>query len=523
MTKRKTPPKPPPAQQPQLVVLPVLSDGARNDSENADVFVQLHGHRFAWDEKRKDWLVFHTGDWMPCSSPLHRRIGADRRRIERRYKQEVARAHTWKRDAELTVMTAAEDVCGELLVRAEELPPDKQAKAIKQAVDVGNSYRMLALMNLAKSQLARSGWDEKRYLLGCANGVLDLQTGKLRDGAPEDLITRTTGIVYDTHAECPMWDNFLDEIFQQDHELIAYLWRVLGYSLTGDTSERAFFIFHGDGRNGKSTFIETFKAALGERGTGYAQKARFSTFLQKRNVGSGANDDIAHLEGARVVIATEADDRTPLDVAAIKELTGGDTVRARHLYKGEKEFKPEAKIFMITNKIPPINEDTSAIWDRLHYVPFAYRVPDNKVDKKLGQKLLAELPGILAHAVCACLEWQQYGLCPPEKVQRAKAGLREDMDRYLPFLKERCEFKEDGCGEYEPREYLEFEATQSQLYGEFKSWAQDNGYKHNYASSKRLFNYLKQKANSGELTIWMDGELHHSTVWRGIRVRLLKK
>ena len=234
----------------------------------------------------------------------------------------------------------------------------------------------------------------------------------------------------------------------------------MGYGLTGDVRERAFFLLHGSGRNGKSTFVETYRAVLGGPGSGYAQKARFSSFLKKQN--PGINDDIAHLAGARVVIATENDGSTNLDTSAVKELTGNDAVRARFLYGKEFEFVPQFKLFLVANHVPPIADDSRATWDRLHYINFNFRVPDEKVDKGLQLKLLGELEGILAKAVRACLEWQKGGLDPPDSVIQAGQRLEREMDLFGQFFEERLDATDRDA-----------KVSGKVLYNEFRVWSKD--------------------------------------------------
>src|SRR5262249_2905351 len=149
-------------------------------------------------------------------------------------------------------------------------------------------------------------------LIACRNGVVDLRAEskeKLRPGRREDYITRRAGARYDPAKECPTWTRFLEEIMQGDEQMIAYLWRGVGYALTGDIRERAFFILHGGGKNGKTTFLETVMAVAGE----YAQKARFSSFLKSKFGDSGPNADVAHMAGARIIVASEADEGSVLD------------------------------------------------------------------------------------------------------------------------------------------------------------------------------------------------------------------
>ncbi len=421
----------------------------KNDVANAEIFVQLAGGCFAWVSAWRAWLAWDK--------------------------------HRWRRDADSETRRAAEGVSTELLRRASLITGDSDARkaTYRWAIAAGDLYRLRALEDIARTRLEvrPSYLDRDPYLLGVGNGVIDLRTGERRDGAPGDWLTRYTAVRYDPAARCPKWDRFLLEIMEGDREMVAYLWRVIGYALTGDTSERAFFLLHGYGRNGKTTFVETLHALLGA----YAQRARFATFLRKNVQGGGANDDIAHLAGARVVIASEADQAASLDVALVKELTGTDTVRARFLYGREFEFAPVFKLFLATNHVPQIYESTYAFWDRLHYIEFKYRVPENKVNKKLPLLLLGELEGILAKAVVSCRGWQRDGLQPPAMVLKAGKELQERMDTFGEWKQERCEdvFKTESV-------------SHGDLYMDFSEWMKNRGVK-KPPSSKALASYLREK------------------------------
>ena len=426
----------------------------RNDVANAEIFVQLNGPRFCYNLDRKEWLMWNC--------------------------------HRWQENADLDLLFSCEDVSKELLRRATANPlPDAklQTAAVKWAIQSGDGHRIDQINKFAQRRLKQHGhlFNRDPYLLACENGIVDLRTGDLRDGQPGDWITRSTGIRYDAHARCPVFEQFLREIMCFDDEMTAYMWRGIGYCLTGDTTERAFFLLHGGGRNGKTTFVETLQAVMGAEEGGYAQRARFNTFLRKSTVG-GANDDVAHLSGARLVVASEADDRAPLDTAAIKELTGGDAIRARHLYAKEFQFRPIFKLMLVTNHVPPIQESTHSLWDRLHYIAFDYRIPDNKVDRNLRLRLMGELEGIFARSVKACLEWQRNGLAPPEKVLHARADLEHRMDTLGQFLAEACELGDAN----------KYTVTSRQLYYAFSLWCRENGIK-NPPSNKWFTAELRNK------------------------------
>src|SRR5262249_31776513 len=142
--------------------------------------------------------------------------------------------------------------------------------------------------------------DSDPWLLNTQNGTLDLKTGKLRAHRREDLITKIIPVRYDPQTKCPIWDAFLERIIDRNQDLIKFLQKAVGYSLTGNIGEQVIFVFDGTGANGKSTFITAVLSLLGD----YAQQTPTETLLSKK--GNGIPNDIARLKGARFVAAVEA-------------------------------------------------------------------------------------------------------------------------------------------------------------------------------------------------------------------------
>ncbi len=292
--------------------------------------------------------------------------------------------------------------------------------------------------------------------MNVSNGTLDLRTGELRPHRREDWLTKITPIVYDPEASCPQWHAFLRCILAGRQDVIDFLQRAIGYSLTGDTSEQCLFLLHGTGANGKSTFLEIARALLGD----YAEQAEFSTFLHKDR--DTVRNDLAKLRGARFVSAVEVEEGRRLSEVVVKQLTGGDTITARFLFKEFFDFKPGFKLWLAANHKPVIRGTDYAIWRRIHLVPFTVTIPREEQDKKLPAKLKKELPGILAWAVKGCLAWQQDGqLVAPGAVEAATTAYRAEMDLIGGFLDECCVQQENA------------HAEASDLYNAYRVWSGD--------------------------------------------------
>ena len=278
----------------------------------------------------------------------------------------------------------------------------------------------------------REEFDKHKYLFNVENGIINLKTGKLQPHDRELGLTKITNIVFDESAKCPEWLSFLEQIFLGDKELIEYMQRLIGYSLTGEISEQIMVFLIGGGSNGKSTFINTIKDLMGE----YGKQAKSDTFIKKKE--TGANNDIARLVGSRFVSAIESEDGEQLSEAFVKQITGGEPVLARFLRQEYFEFIPEFKVFFTTNHKPVIKGVDEGIWRRVKLVPFNLQLPKEKRDLKLPEKLSLEMSGILNWAIEGCLKWQRSGLKEPMVVKKATGDYKEDMDILGPFLYECC-------------------------------------------------------------------------------------
>jgi putative DNA primase/helicase len=400
------------------------------DLGNAERFVDEHGGRFRYCGPLGKWL-FHDGK-------------------------------RWVRDetgaAELMMQETVRGIYAEA-AKAEDSQERKaiadharRSEATKRITDALRAARWQPGIPVRAEELDTDSW-----LLNVSNGTVDLRTGELREHRREDLITRLAPVEYDPEAEAPRFLRFLSEVFGGDGDLIAFVRRYAGYSLTGSTRERVFAILHGSGKNGKTTLVELLRDTLGD----YATNTATETVLAKRS--EGINNDVAALKGARFVSTAEVEQDRRLAESKVKQLTGSDTVTARFLYGEPFSFKPEFKLWLSTNNRPVIRGTDDAIWDRIRLVPFEQRFDGERGDPRLPEKLREELPGVLAWMVRGCLEWQRIGLGEPEKVRAATEGYRSEMDVLAAFIEDRCVV--------DPKASV----GATRLYQEYVSWCEDGG------------------------------------------------
>ena len=307
--------------------------------------------------------------------------------------------------------------------------------------------------------------DQEPWLLNVTNGTLDLNTGELREHRREDLITKLAPVNYDPKATCPIWEEFLDKIMDGNQNLIRYLQKAAGYALTGSTKEQCLFFLYGLGANGKSTFLNIIREMMGE----YAKQTTSETFMVKK--GDHISCDIADLKGARFVAADEVENGRRLAEVLVKQITGGDRVKARFLYGQLFEYDPEYKIFLAANHKPVIRGTDNAIWRRIRLIPFTVQIPEPEQDKELLDKLKAELPGILNWAITGCLEWINGNLNPPQEVKDATNDYRVDMDILSDFFEDRCIIEEGAS------------VKVGELYKAYTDWGEKAGEKKLLSSS----------------------------------------
>lgn len=341
----------------------------------------------------------------------------------------------------------------------EDQPHD--SAAVRAAGAMLGARRLENLFSLAQAQaeIALTGdeLDRDPWIVAAANVVVDLRTGQPRPGRPEDYLVYQLGTHHNSTARCPMFEAFLEQVFEGNGKMVAFLQRLVGYMLTGSTKEQVFVCFHGEtGANGKSVLLNTLNKLFGS----YALTLPFASFTSDAERGSSASPDLAIMPGRRLVSTSEATVRAKFNESRIKQLSGGDRVSARQLHCPLFEFTPVAKLLFVFNEAPRVAEGGPSFWRRALLVPFRRRFAVQEQDKNLESKLLNELPGILNWAIAGCIDWQVNGLNPPNDVTDAVDQWQEESDAIAEFLGTGCEPA--------PEQWLHT----GELYRAFRIWAE---------------------------------------------------
>lgn len=371
----------------------------------------------------------------------------------------------WEQDNQGLIEKAADEVINNLknesLVVQDDADKEKVQKAwLKFIKGERSRSSKVNMINEIKHlvPVLHNQWDKEKMLLNTPSGYIDLTNGTLHDHDYKKMFTQETGVDYTEKVDCPLWIEFLNQTFQNDQELIHFIQKIVGYSLTGSNAEQVMFILFGNGRNGKSVLLNIIKYISGS----YAKTMNATTIMQKRNSsGQGPTSDIARLEGARLVVSSEANEGDRIDESLIKQMTGGDTLVARYSYGRDFEFDPVFKLWMATNHMPKIYGTDEGIWRRLIIIPFTHIVKKENIDKNLEDKLKAESMGILKWAIDGAMMWQREGLNPPEVIKQASQDYREEMDVIEAFISESCVVGN------------EFKVKASELFDAYKKWADE--------------------------------------------------
>jgi len=279
---------------------------------------------------------------------------------------------------------------------------------------------------------------------------------EFREHRQDDLITKMAPVEYIPSAKCPLWLSFLDRIFAGNKDLINFVQRAVGYSITGITTEQCLFFLYGTGANGKSTFLKVIQEILGD----YAQQADFTTFTTK--TGESVRNDLARMKGARFIAAIETGDDKRFEEVLIKQITGGDRITSRFLYQEYFEYTPTYKIWIAGNHRPVIRGTDDAIWRRIRLIPFTVKIPEREQDQNLVEKLLEEKSGILNWMIQGCRQWQIQGLKPPAEVKQAVENYRSEMDPIAGFIESACVVSPN------------IKVRSSQLFEAYSKWCTNN-------------------------------------------------
>ncbi|WP_426462635.1 phage/plasmid primase, P4 family [Staphylococcus equorum] len=402
-----------------------------DDTGNADRFVDRYGNLYKFSYVEKKFYIYDGTKWT-----------IDDRGSIRKLIDEMI-----------------ESMKNEKIIHSEEIPEEdakeffqkfyKKTRGTQSKKNITDELKH-------RRPVTPDSFDKDDMLLNVSNGYIDLTSRELYKHDIDKMFSQKANTDYSEKMQPSVWLDFLNDIFAGDKEVIRYIQKALGYSLTGSTREQVMFILHGKGRNGKSIFVETIAEILGD----YSNNMQAKSLMVKKN--DNVNTDIARLSKARFVTSSEPNEGFRFDEGLIKQITGGDKVTARFLYAEEFEYTPKFKIWVSTNHKPIIRGTDDGIWRRLILIPFEVQIPEEKVDKDLKYKLLREAPAILNWMTEGAYMWMQEGLNMPEKLKDAGNKYRNEMDTLGQFIEDKCNVNPD------------YSVKVSELHSEYQKWSEEN-------------------------------------------------
>lgn len=297
-------------------------------------------------------------------------------------------------------------------------------------------------------------FDKNKYLVVFKNGTYDLKADTFRNYSPADYSTLSVNVDYDREACCPVFETVLSDVMEGRKDDLIFIQQWVGYGLSGFINEHAVLIANGSGENGKSTIFNALLYAFG----GYGATLPITTLMKQKDRSN--TNDLAGLRGKRFIVAAEAEQGERFDESLIKTLTGEDRIQARFLYKEYIEFIPQFILTLHTNYLPVIRGADHGIWRRLKILPFAWRVPHDKKNPELPEKLKKEAPGILLWAIEGYRMWKSERLSPTEGMEQALNEYRKASDYMAGYILDHC------------KTGPEYECKSREIHQDYLRWAE---------------------------------------------------
>ena len=428
-----------PALDPDLLPLALSETGITAE------FVAAHNDDLRYVADWKRWVVWNGKRWEPES----------KKRVE-----PLAR---------LTVL------CNALKNRAEAaaLAPASRNKLESWAC-------IRSVMELAECarafQAKPSDFDADPWLLGTPDGTVDLREGKLIAAEREHMLIRRTTVIPQA-GPTPLFDSVMRCATGGNPEMLAFLWRWLGYVLTGDTREECFLFLHGKPQSGKTTLIEAIAGILGKvQDGGYSTIVDMDMLCETRM--DKGNDRIITLQAARFAYASETEEGRHWKPSLLKWVTGGDSLQGRRLYEEAASFTPTHKLCVFGNNKPHLRSADEGIRRRLHLLEYHGVVSDADRDNTLKPRLVAEYPAILARMIEGCLDWQRCnGLKKPAEITSNVESYYESEDSMGAWIEDKCT-REKGAA-----------VASAEAYRSFSDYMQDRGER---APTQKRFSMMMQ-------------------------------
>lgn len=435
-----------------------------HDLAHAEVLARLWSGRYRWADHRRTWMRWSGKRWAPATD--HQAVAQATLDLRRNYGEHAAAAGTPETIRRLAGLL--KETC--LFVR------------MSRALDF--------LKGMDGFHTQHDAWDADPWLLNVANGTVNLRTGQLERHDPADLCTMLAPVDYDPAATGAAWAAHLER-FLPHPDLRRQVQRDLGLALIGAPMAEMLPIWYGTGANGKSTTARAIQGVLGD----YAIQAAPSLLVTRRH--EQHPTEIADLCGSRAVFSVEITSGARLDEAKVKDLTGGDTKKARYMRGDFFQFQQTWNLFLLVNHKPTISGTDNGIWRRVRLVPWAATIPadEQRPQEEVLRELLADGPAVFRWLLDGLADWQHDPHWLAGQVSTATEEYRTSEDRLGGFLADCCE---EGP-------YLA--APVGELYEAYASWCESAGEeplgKNRFGKSLRERGLAQGRAPGSGRRLWL--------------------
>ncbi len=438
-----------------------------DDISSAQLFQKVFGSHVRYNATAKAWYVYDGIRWKPDPEGLTVEL----------YASMLSRA-LWIYSADVQ----SKDFRG-YVTRLQQRP--------KRKTMIDDSRQLLPVL--------QSDFDADSYLFNCQNCVLNLKDHTVMEHNPDLLLSKVANVSYNPDATCESFEAFMDQIMQGDQAKTEYLQTLIGYAMTGTNEREECYILYGSTtRNGKGTLTNTINHLFGDYGANIQPE---TLAMQKSRDGRTASGDIARLKGVRFLQMSEPPKRMKLDVALLKTIIGRDVITARHLYEREFEFMPCFKLFINTNFLPVVLDDTLFSSGRVKVITFDRHFDEDEQDHTLKDRLQTpeELSGILNWILKGLKRYHAQGnrVSIPKSVQDATNEYRTKSDKVKNFIDDILN-PHDGAV-----------VRAKDVYSAYGNWCRNNGY-----GVENKSNFLAELRAKGLIsdTGTINGKTHRNVV-----------
>jgi P4 family phage/plasmid primase-like protien len=444
----------------------------------ARVIYQMYKHDFVCSNIKKTvWWQFDNHKWKLTDSGVALRI----KMSTEVYKQFLRIAN----DKFSKALQSEDDDDSERLKKLGD-KYSKIAGSLKNQTQKGNYLKECS--ELFYHDRFEEKLDSRCTLIGFENGVFDLETYEFRDGHPDDFISFSTNIDYIPYNENDIVNEeiltFIGQILPKNI-MKEYFLKLFSSFLSGHIVDEKFHILTGFGSNGKSKIIELYQNSFGD----YCGQFNVTLLTQKRVKSSDTNSELAASKGKRFMVLQEPSEDEKMNVGFMKELTGGDRIIARGLFKDPIEFKPQSHLVLTCNHLPNIPSDDGGTWRRLRVIEFISTFTDNpdknkknqyKIDTELSLKFDDWKVNFMSILIHYYKKYIQEGIYEPAEVLQCTKEYQKDNDMLKLYIDDRL------------TEIADTFITQSELYNDFRLWFKDSGETNKQPTKSQVTKYMSK-------------------------------